>query len=1652
MEKKLTTKVIAGMLAFILTFANVILLGIYTQESIATSMGLEEQSKTVANANIEFDAYFKEGGEVKHSKAVDMSSNNDSIYLSIKVTDGYFKNGKISLNNANFDFAKANQELSSVERVDTETNTIILNQINKNESVVLEMPIKMKTDSSFDVINLDKISKVELEGKYVNKKGEEVKISKTIEVNAKMTAEAQANLEAEITKYVPYEVDELKGVALQIEIKSGIVNNVMPIKTSKIEIDIPKISEKEPERVTVLTKGTNGGEGKTFVKDTDYTYENGKVILTINNEKDANGKISWEKNAQDEIVLTCVYGAEAQVQTAEVELKVTNSIIIYDGKDTQVSGSVERTENLSSKIGEIVTYELDTDKEELSKGYMLVSGAKDTELKESWKVDIGNRELVDSITIESSEYYSEDDNQSYRANIPYKNTKISKENLISILGENGYINILDKDGAIIATLNKDNLEYQYSKDTTYIKVETSDPIAEGILKIENERGIKSGELEVSQLEKITKLAMTITGKALREGQEIFAKELLKKITLTNPQAEIESTINKRNLSTVDLNEGIEIRVELNTNDNTKVLYKNPRITLELPKYIENLTDTKVSLLYDDNKLQLNTANIKQSVNETGNIVVEIPIEGEQTEFNTSSVSNGAILVLQGNLKVDELAPAIKENIKVRIDNENTLDTTVEDEIEIRYAAENKVLTRNAISGYDGTNNKVSTMDETKTVTIKSDAKAKTAKIELDAVNSTGKEITDVNILGRVPFKGNKEIATNKDLGSTFSTTMSSKITVNGISAENVEVYYSENENATTKVSETSNGWTLEPSDLTKIKSYLIVLKNPMENGKKVSFSYNVQIPENIGEELKTYETFAVCYKENNALKIEEANKIGLITDKKEEIINTSTLISSNENLEAKVTMTEGERVVGETDTVKEGQYIQYTVDVKNKSNSNQEFELQVKKNNGNLYGKALLDYKILLEFDAIDIREEGSPDVEKMIGKEGDVLKETVKIKPNETYTYTYTLVVNKNTAGNNLESIISFVKDGQKVLNDLQTKNLIQNGLIKLNLQYNNPDIDKVKTGSVFPFIITATNLTDNALSNVVVEFKLPEILEYNDYFLYKDECECDKMDTSTKTLKFTINSLEVGKTNTLYIYTNVGDIAIDEEYRNMEFMATAKVNNETVYSNTYGKKIEQGKTQIVATMKGNRTEEYLKDGDELVYTIEVENRGVIDETALKIKDIVPEGLVVQEYTITDENGEKTTVETSYQLLEVSNIELKANSSMKLEIKTKVAESLAEGNVFVNKATIEGQYFEGFDTNSVSYKLKKQDDDNSSENQGQDSKTETFEINGIVWKDENLNGKRDTAENGMSGIQVKLMNNKKSEFVKDNSGREITSTTNANGEYKFEGLKSGEYVVVYVYDSNMYEPTLYQMTGINSDKNSDAIVGTVKINGQEVKVAMTDTVILGQADVKNLDLGLIQTKRFNLKLKKTVGTVIVQNKQGTKSYKFDTDLAKIEIPSKYMVGTNLTIEYKIKITNEGNVSGKVLKIVDNLPKDLEFNSEINNEWYKDTDGKIYTTEFENDTIEPGETKEITLVLTKVLKEEVGEITNNTAKIVETYNTSGLTNSNQDEKGLSKADLIVTIKTGVVTYITISLVTILMIAILGVGVYLIKKKVLEERI
>ena len=105
-----------------------------------------------------------------------------------------------------------------------------------------------------------------------------------------------------------------------------------------------------------------------------------------------------------------------------------------------------------------------------------------------------------------------------------------------------------------------------------------------------------------------------------------------------------------------------------------------------------------------------------------------------------------------------------------------------------------------------------------------------------------------------------------------------------------------------------------------------------------------------------------------------------------------------------------------------------------------------------------------------------------------------------------------------------------------------------------------------------------------------------------------------------------------------------------------------------------------------------------------------------------------------------------------------------------------------------------------------------------------------------------------------------------------------------------------------------------------------------------------------------------------------MQTKDGkTKTYDYDNkQFAKVEIRSKQMNGATVIVEYKMVVTNNGELAGKAAQIVDKLPDGMTFKSELNSDWYE-KDGSLYTNSLSGQNIQAGESKEVTLVLTKTM-------------------------------------------------------------------------------
>ena len=92
--------------------------------------------------------------------------------------------------------------------------------------------------------------------------------------------------------------------------------------------------------------------------------------------------------------------------------------------------------------------------------------------------------------------------------------------------------------------------------------------------------------------------------------------------------------------------------------------------------------------------------------------------------------------------------------------------------------------------------------------------------------------------------------------------------------------------------------------------------------------------------------------------------------------------------------------------------------------------------------------------------------------------------------------------------------------------------------------------------------------------------------------------------------------------------------------------------------------------------------------------------------------------------------------------------------------------------------------------------------------------------------------------------------------------------------------------------------------------------------------------NLANINMGVCEVSIFDLKLEKYVTKIIVQNGKETDIYSYDNaSLAKVEIDAKKIGNSIVTVEYAIKVTNNGELDGYVKSIVDYIPSGFKFNS-----------------------------------------------------------------------------------------------------------------------
>lgn len=1703
MQQKLI-KVIAMLLTTTILYANSAAVVSYAADNFLSAKALENQGTSTTNENVEFDVYY-DGG--KHTVSADVNAEDTKLNIALNVKKaGYIKDAVVDFSDTNFKIVKT-EESDSIQAVDAENKKISFNQINNGENVTETINIALDKKDEISEDMFDRDNTIKFTGTYVNAKGEEVAVKKDIVVHTSWTAStAKAKLDYEITKYIPYSANNVSKLITQGKITSYVENSVLPIKNTNIEVNAPKINNKYPETVTVVansTNATNGdANGDNFSKNNwSYDSTTGKITITVNNNA-VNGKIQWAKNTADEFIVTYIYSSDVYEAVKDSVTRVTydasSSMNLYVKSGVnKVSAHVDGYEDQTKKIGDIVEFTSNAT-QSISKGYIYNNknaadeNKKETEYVAQYTAHVSYADVIDAIVLKQdvdkfvTANGSEQSTTVGGVNYAYNKTlAISKQEFNKVFGENGEITILNEAGTTLATINKDT-EVKDNKivvnlvpfNTNSITIKTSKPQAEGNVIFEITKALaKNIEYSTSQLKSFTQIKTQVTGTAKNSDIDIVSTESTKNVDLTEPTQKASITTSNNRLSTIVKNENVEIKVTLENDSADDTMYTNPKIKITFPENIEtiNVKDCKV---YFDDELEIDEDSIMFYENGDGTKTLELKLKGTQTKYNNVA-AKGATVVLTTDITLNTLTPTTNTQITAEITNGDSTVTNVA--TDVKYIAPSGVVTTNSMTGYNG-DEKIEVINgESQKALIPTKAEQKEVTYTMNVINNYENTLDHVVVLGRTPFKDNKDVSTSLSLGSNITMPLASGITVTGVDASKVTIYYSENGEATTDLSNSQNGWTTSVTDYTKIKSYMIVLNEDyaMNGGDTFTFTYKATLPANLDYDQEVYENYGVFFNNNKTS--------GTITDK---AIATKIGFTTGSiaKLDAKLIST-----IGEGASVKSGEILEYELTINNTGvvdaeNTTVEIklppELSFIPQDGDDY-----TYKVPEDEEYDESRYEellNLPENEVIdLTKYENLISELQQYEDNDVDSEVLKINLGKITANSTLKKTLKFRAQSDETKKVELKATVGYSDMISVETNTVSNIIEKVyfdtqigskykslKEGETYSFQIALRSSqynyefenesVDNSRKNTVVTITLPDELEYDSIKLTRfneDTFEEDDI-TSTANVKVSgrkvtvkVGDVDGERGKTLIINTKVGKLANEVYKKEVTITSNIKADN-TETENIDDISVTINKPGINVAQTANiPTGTTISAGEDFAYTFTIQNLSDIYLNDVEFTDALPTEVTFKYLEIVYEDG---TIDSSFNINSDGSINTKfyLSAGQKVTINVHVvANSIDNDTEISNKAKFKNEDIGEVETNSVSHIVKhfEKTDVNVDPD---DTNKETRKVIGTVWVDANKDGVKDANEQRVSGVKVLLLNNNTSNIAMNSNNEQCITTTGTDGSYMFNNVPQGKYSVIFFYDSAKYSPTTYKKSGVSEEQNSDAIDKTVNYEGKDQIAAVTEEIVLAYKNQFNIDLGIVEDAKFDLKLDKVVQAITVNNGKNTKEHVYNSKLAKLDFESKYANTSSMVVEYKFTITNEGGIAGYVKKLADYLPEELKFNSELNKDWYEGKDGVIYNASLANTIINPGESKEVTLILTKNMNgdNDFGLI-NNSAEIYEASNDYGALdidstpgNKATNEDDYSTANVLTSVKTGDVVIYTTLIITI--ITIVGVGIYMIKKKVL----
>ena len=1602
-----------------------------------------------------------------------------------------------------------------------ESNELSLVQMNADSEMNIEFPISYQYKKFVEEAMISKTNKIKFEGIYINDDAEEIKVTKTVDLKLSWEDDREVKTSSEITKYIGFSQDGLNGIILQssVVVDSSTDNASLPIKDSKVEVTVPEIDGTKPETVNVVAKSLVGTTGKEndeveFGDDNwNYNSEDNKITINVSNKSELVStqnendilidetapmkEMYYSESGVDNYLITYTY---KNVEIAERNITTEVNATLNEFGKTKLTSENEMTFELKDEVGDIVTFTNETTTDSVSKGYTYLNynneeSKYEIEIDNKLIFNVSYKDIVEGLYYEDNgnKYVSKEGQTYNQDDLYYKTLTLSKDNFTNMLGEDGVVNIYNNE-ELLFTINKDTetdengmIEVKFENETKNIQIATSKPVNDGNLIFTAVRAYSNVSYDKDLYKDFDKLTINTVGKA----KYIYLNDLVD-VGNSNLEVELEDTITRAtleigqdSLSTLAMNNNVELKIELNNENVSSDIYGASRFQIKLPEYVESVEVTDYNIVYGEG-LELGQV---QGFEQDGSAYIDIEVKGKQNALSSGIVSHGTNIVLNANIKVDLFAPASRAYFELTYVNEDATNYYGGEDNgfsfkPVYYSAPSGVVSVNSISGYSEDSNKtITSVNQGKVqdeIAIYSDSKV--AKAELTIMNNEKNNISDMAILGRVPFQGVKDIVTGEDLGTTLDTRMVSEIVPDASNNTSFRYYYSENGEATQDLNDSSNGWTDEIDTLDNVKSFLIVpvdSEYKMEAATKLRFTYQYEIPANLEHNAEIYGTFATYYTNNTEIAtisdVSKADIVGLITGEGpqfdfETTVNKDSL-KEYEELEITTTvkntgkMTANDIVV----TVPIPEYTKYvSSSCENENVKTIDMTNQVEFRLDSLDVDNTVEFKVIVEVQEFYTNIQNSSDtiedevLEEDIQVEGEefIGEEQVQeseIAEEETQIEDTTINVYSLITATDLDAIL---KSGEKSvkLEHAEMRVYIENSFEK----------DIISEGDDINLYVRVKNLSTEDLENVVATVKVPNGFEFSKASIsgigengLPIDVKDGEYNESTRVVTWKIGSLRGLSTSNLKLKLKGGDLSNNITKSTITMIANAQADGTSEYSSG-NVEFVVGKPELTISQTSSTTNSYVKEGEVVKYQLAIKNEGSVTAENVRLVDNFSEGLVVR--SISYEMGGIVTNQSvsSKDKITVGSA-IPAGETLLVDIEATATSLNGAGERSVtNLAQVSAENVETIEANSITHIVEASGNVASEigeQSHGQASSvsnntttfSKTYKITGTAWLDKNNDGMRADNEELMKGVNATLVDS-------DNGVIKQTTVTNAKGEYTFTGVRNGNYIIIFDYDTVRYTVTVYQKENVAQNVNSDVISTKIEQDGKLRNGAVTRVVTVQDGSISNIDIGLADALKFDLNLDMGISKITTNTSKGTETKTYQNNkLTKTEIGAKQVQGSSVYLEYTITVKNEGEVAGFAKKIADYIPEGMEFNSGMNQDWYTGSDGVLYTNQLANTELQPGETKTFKLVLSKQMTDDNLGTVSNTAEIVEDYNIYGVSdldstpnNKAQNEDDFARTDSYLSVKTGeVFIYISVVITTIILV---GIVVAIIVLKLKSKRV